>query len=442
MSSHSSPGDNDYQRLRAEWQRFKGAVVDPHTGLPTLAAVLDDVRRLMEERGTLGLVYLDLSGYGRAEARYGSETYDLIVQAFAEGLRTLRTEGLLGPRDIIAVMSVRSDKFLVFMRGNEGSPDGPSALDVRARRLRERLVQCVRPHLPPAAPEPPEFRQGHALMYRDPMLRAERSIHRALDEAMFMALREGEGEEAHRTQGLDEIIGRGGVVTLYQPILELDTMRALGHEVFTRGPAGGPFEDAERLFALAERTGRLLELEKLCRTRALVSARLHLEPGTKLFLNTSARALVDPEVWGKGFVRQVDEQGFPHEDVVLEVSEKLAGEERIAYRSMLHELKREGFGVAIEDMGSGYSTLQSLVELEPDYLKFEIGMARHLEREPIRRSVLETLVELSAKIGARVIAAGIEAESELTAVREVGVPLGQGRHLAPPVMITLEQPGP
>jgi EAL domain-containing protein (putative c-di-GMP-specific phosphodiesterase class I) len=147
---------------------------------------------------------------------------------------------------------------------------------------------------------------------------------------------------------------------------------------------------------------------------------------------------MDPEVWGRGFVRQVDEQGLPHADVVLEVSERLAGDERAAYRAMLRELKREGFGVAIEDMGSGYSTLQSLVELEPDYLKFEIGLARHIERDPIRRSVLETLVELSEKIGARVIAAGVETESELSVLRELHVPLGQGRHLAPPVVITLE----
>jgi len=335
-------------------------------------------------------------------------------------------------------MGVRSDKFLVFMRGSETSSFDPSSLESRAARLREHVLTTAPRFLPAALEDVPDFREGHAIMYRDPMLRAERSIHRALDEAMFMALRQGETEEDHRGQGLDEIIGRGGVVTLYQPILDLTTLRTLGHEVFTRGPAGGPFEDAERLFALAERTGRLLELEKLCRTRALSSASRHLQPGTKLFLNTSARALVDPEVWGKGFVRQVDEQGLAHGDVVLEVSEKLAGEERVAYRAMLRGLKRDGFGIAIEDMGSGYSTLQSLVELEPDYLKLEIGLARHMERDSIRRSVLETLVELSHKIGARVIAAGIEAEAELATLRQLGVPLGQGRHLAPPVMITLE----
>jgi EAL domain-containing protein (putative c-di-GMP-specific phosphodiesterase class I) len=396
----------------------------------------------------VAVVYCYAGGAGGPPPRYGTETYDRLVEAFARALTSLRADGRLGPRDIVAVMSVRSDKFLVFMRGSEGlspsaggsggAPDGPTALESRARRLREHVARALSRLLPPGVKDAPDFRQGHALMYRDPMLRAERSIHRALDEAMFMALREGESEEAHRTQGLDEIIGRGGVVTLYQPILELDTMVPLGHEVFTRGPAGGPFEDAERLFALAERTGRLLDLERLCRTRALSSAPQFLHPGSKLFLNTSARALLHPEVWGRSFVRQVDEQGLPHGDVVLEVSEKLAGEERLAYRGMLHDLKREGFGIAIEDMGAGYSTLQSLVELEPDYLKFEIGLARHLDRDPIGRSVLETLVELSEKIGARVIAAGIEAEAELLALRQLRVPLGQGRHLAPPVMITLE----
>ena len=179
----TAPGDTGYQRLRNEWQRFKSHVIDPSTELPTLVAVLDDVRRLMEERGTLGLMYFDLSGYGRAEARYGSEIYDRLVEAFARALQSLRADGRLGPRDIIAVMSVRSDKFLVFMRGSEGSPEGPPALDSRARRMREHVSRALTRFLPPGVKDAPDFRQGHALMYRDPMLRAERAVHRALDEA-------------------------------------------------------------------------------------------------------------------------------------------------------------------------------------------------------------------------------------------------------------------
>jgi EAL domain-containing protein (putative c-di-GMP-specific phosphodiesterase class I) len=269
------------------------------------------------------------------------------------------------------------------------------------------------------------------------MLRTERSLHRALDEAMFQTLREHTAEAERRSQGLEEILA-GGVVTLFQPIVDLAGRHAVGHEVFSRGPAGGPFEDGERLFALASRFGRLLELERLCRRRSLRSAFRHLRPGVKLFLNTSARALLDEAVAGEAFIRQVDTQGLAHPDVVLEITGGFSMEERKRYQRVVRRLKQEGFKVAIDDTGAGYASLQALVEMEPDYLKFDVSLVRPLAHNRIQRSLLETLVELSAKIGARVIAAGIESEAELAAVSGLGVPLGQGRHLAPPVLIPME----
>ena len=61
----------DYFELRAEWLRFKNHVIDANTELPTLAAVFDDVRRLVEERGAAGLVYIDLGGDPQVEAMHG-----------------------------------------------------------------------------------------------------------------------------------------------------------------------------------------------------------------------------------------------------------------------------------------------------------------------------------------------------------------------------------
>ncbi len=427
------PREADYFRLRAEWLRFKNHVFDANTELPTLAAVLDDVRRLMEERGTLGLVYLDVSGDGQLELMHGWQAYDEVLRAFARTLASLRADGFLGARDILAVLGVRSDKFLLVTRGQESLPLDAGSLDECARGLRQRIEESLPRYLPALLPAPLPFHEGHALMYRDPMLRAERSIHKALDEAMFMSLRQRTREEDRRVQGLDEVIGKGQVVTLYQPILDLGDMGVLGHEVFTRGPAGGPFEDAERLFALAERTGRLLELERLCRTRALDTVTRHMRPGRKLFLNTSARALSDPDVAGRGFVERVEKEGLPHGDVILEITERVALEERQSYREVLRRLKQEGFGIAIDDMGAGYSSLQALVEVEPDYLKFDVSLVRNIDRSLIKRSLLETLVDLARRIGAQVIAEGIEVESELATLREMGVRLGQGRYLGPPV---------
>jgi EAL domain-containing protein (putative c-di-GMP-specific phosphodiesterase class I) len=428
--SAPTPPEGDYVRLRAEWLRFKNHVFDANSDLPTLAAVLDDVRRLMEERGTVGIVYLDLGADGLAEPVHGSVDYDGRLRAFARSLVALRGDGMLGPRDIVASMGVRSDKFLLFVRGQESQPFEPASLDQRAQRIRERLEK--------ADPPPPPFYEGHALMYRDPMLRAERSIHRALDEAMFVSLRQRTREEDRRTLALDEIIAGDQIITLFQPIVDLRTEAVLGHEVFSRGPAGGPFEEAERLFALAERTGRLIDLERICRRRALASATRHLAPGVKLFLNTSARALRDDEVAGDGFVRQVEAHGLRNQDVVLEITERLAPEERQPYQEILRNLKRQGFGVAIDDMGAGYASLQALVEVEPDYLKFDISLVRNIDRNPIKRSLLETLVDLSEKIGAKVIAEGIEVEAERVALLDMGVFLGQGRLFTAPELVPVE----
>ncbi|PYQ47927.1 MAG: hypothetical protein DMF78_22505, partial [Acidobacteria bacterium] len=233
-----NPQEADFFRLRAEWLRFKNHVFDANTELPTLAAVIDDVRRLMEERGSLGVVYLDMAAEPGMEAARGWQAYDELLRAFARALLSLKGEGgPLSPRDIVAVTSVRSDKFLVFMRaGDPGGVDSGS-MDARARRLCEKLAEAIPRFLESARKAPVPFHEGHAVMFRDPMLRAERSMHRALDEAMFMSLTQRTREDDRRLQGLDEIIGEEEVVTLYQPILDLRTLDVLGHEVFSRGPA-------------------------------------------------------------------------------------------------------------------------------------------------------------------------------------------------------------
>jgi len=215
----------------------------------------------------------------------------------------------------------------------------------------------------------------------------------------------------------------------------------LGHEVFTRGSAGSPFEDPEQLFALALRAGRIVDFERLCRNRALELMPRHLSRGAKLFLNTAAHTLRDPDVAGAGFVKRVDAQRLQHSDVVLEIAERVTFDQRERPKDVLRELKRQGFRVAIDDMGAGYSSLQAIVDLEPDYLKFDIALVRNIDKSLIKRSLLETLVELSQKIGAAVIAEGIEAESELQTLRELGVGIGQGRFLAPPVVVPQEGPG-
>ena len=145
----------------------------------------------------------------------------------------------MAPRTSIAVISVRSDKFLLFLgrsRARRRSTRTPSP--PLAARLRERVVETLPRHLSNRAMAPLTFQHGHALLQRDPMLRAERAIHRALDEAMLMSLHRRSRDEDRRAHDLDALIRDGNIETLYQPILDLRDLTVLGHEVFSRGPAG------------------------------------------------------------------------------------------------------------------------------------------------------------------------------------------------------------
>jgi len=428
----------DYYRLRAEWLRLKNHVFDANTALPTLPAVLDEVRKLLDEVERVGLVYFDLGGGGPIESIHGWHAYDELLRGFAAALDALRAEGPLDPRDIIAVLAVRADKFLVFCANHSGKLLDAEGLRIWVRELRTALEAGLPRHL--SLPAPLEFQDGCALLTRDPMLRTERSIHRALDEAMQMSLRHQAVQEDLRAAQLDALLREHRLLTFYQPIVNLKTLDVVGHEVFTRGPAGSPFEDSEGLFALAERTHRLGELERLSRSQALTTAGRHLPRGKKLFMNTSARALHDPEVSRDLLRGHVIENGLSQSQVVLEITERLALSEREAHHAILHDLKRSGFEIAIDDMGAGYSSLQAVVELEPDYLKFDISLVRNIDRSLIKRSLLETLVEISRKIGAQVVAEGIEVRSEFTTLRDFGVALGQGHYLAPPAPVLQQAP--
>ena len=141
---------------------------------------------------------------------HGWQAYDEVAARLrAHAWLACGRTGILGPRDIVAVMSVRSDKFLrlparrATAAARRGVPGGAGPSGCASRSWR----RCPRA-LPAGRRAPGDLPQGHALMYRDPMLRAERSIHRALDEAMFMSLRQRTRDEDRRAQGLDEIIGR------------------------------------------------------------------------------------------------------------------------------------------------------------------------------------------------------------------------------------------
>jgi EAL domain-containing protein (putative c-di-GMP-specific phosphodiesterase class I) len=124
--------------------------------------------------------------------------------------------------------------------------------------------------------------------------------------------------------------------------------------------------------------------------------------------------------------RNLAEMGRMHGDVVLELSEKEVVFNYPAFREVVGRLRAAGFGFAIDDAGSGYSGLESIVQLRPEYVKVAHTLVSGLDEDRIKREIVGSLAALGKRIDAELIAEGIETPRELETLRSMGVPWGQG----------------
>ena len=121
-----------------------------------------------------------------------------------------------------------------------------------------------------------------------------------------------------------------------------------------------------------------------------------------------------------------------YDSIVFEITERTAIKDFRAFGRGVDLLRKEGYQVAIDDVGTGYSTLQAISEVQPEFLKIDMSLIRNIDQSLIKRGLVSSLVEMGEKIRACVIAEGIERREEMQALLECGVQYGQGYYFARP----------
>lgn len=119
--------------------------------------------------------------------------------------------------------------------------------------------------------------------------------------------------------------------------------------------------------------------------------------------------------------------------VTVEIVESSAPDDASRFAHALVELREMGFKLALDDIGLGHSNLKMFVDLEPHYFKIDRYFVHQVERNPYRLAVLACLAELGRRVGARVVAEGVESDASLTATLRSGIRLVQGILLARPL---------
>lgn len=222
---------------------------------------------------------------------------------------------------------------------------------------------------------------------------------------------------------LDQVVAEGGISIAYQPIFDLFSTVPSGFEALCRF-ASTPYRTPDVWFGEAALIGRQLDLELSVIGKALEAFRV-LPAHTYLSVNAS------PETVLRGALDELFRHHQP-ERIVLELTEHDAVGCYDALDRAIEPLRFKGVKIAIDDAGAGYSGLQHIVRLRPDILKLDMTLTRDVDTDPSRRALAAAMVYFAAETGAVIVAEGIETESELRALRALGIDRGQGYLLGRP----------
>ncbi len=233
-------------------------------------------------------------------------------------------------------------------------------------------------------------------------------------------VREREREVALREQ-LQPVFDAGGPNVVLQPIVALATGARVGVEALSRFPeewAKAPDE----VFADAASIGVGTQLEVLAIRRA-VAQLAHISG--YMAINVSPQTLLDERC-----LAALSE--LPGDRIILELSEHDPVEDYDLLLETLAPLREKGMGLAIDDVGAGFSSLRHILMTSPDVIKLDRSIVAGVASDPVLYTLVRSLADFGHGAGARVVAEGVEIKRDALALREVGVDYGQGWYFARP----------
>jgi diguanylate cyclase (GGDEF)-like protein/PAS domain S-box-containing protein len=275
---------------------------------------------------------------------------------------------------------------------------------------------------------------------------------RSADVAMYLAKDRGKNRhavfEAHMHTSVFErlelkadlvrAIDDGQLRCHYQPIVSLQTGRITGVEALVRWehPTRGLlFPDA--FIPLAEDTGLIVPLgrwvmREACQQLRAWQLRLPSRSTLSMSINLSVRQLMHEQII-RDVREAVDDAGLDPSTVTMEITETTLMHDTEMTRERLAELREIGVSLAVDDFGTGYSSLQYVQRFPIDIIKIDRSFVTGLGTNPGDGAVVQSMIELSQRLGVHTVAEGIDRPEQVTLLQSLGADLGQGYLFSKPV---------
>jgi EAL domain-containing protein (putative c-di-GMP-specific phosphodiesterase class I) len=238
---------------------------------------------------------------------------------------------------------------------------------------------------------------------------------------------------AAQTGWLLEQFEVGNVTSHFHPIVHVDdTSRVFAHEALLRGKGrNGKSLEPLTILQNAREAGLYQQLD-LAACRCAIREAAHLPASVTVFINFSPAMMSDAESALETTVAAIDAAGLEPGRFVFEVIEADRIEDASHLKTVLDAYRRDGFRVALDDLGAGWSTLNLVHRLRPDFIKLDRDLIREVNVDRVKDLIASKLLEIGRGLGIRTIVEGVETMQELQWARARGADFVQGFLIAKP----------
>lgn len=221
---------------------------------------------------------------------------------------------------------------------------------------------------------------------------------------------------------LEDLLRDGGLHSVYQAFVDLDSGSVLAHEALLRGPAGTPWESPMVLLDAARARGRLVDLERASLRASVADAgRMSRGRPTTLFVNVEPSTLTaNPDV-----ILQEVAGRAANVQVVVEITERALAADLAGVLAGTERLRAAGCAIALDDVGVRPESLAFIPLLRPEVVKLDLGLLRSVS-DVDTLTVAGAVRAYAEESGAEVVAEGVETPADLIRARVLGATLGQG----------------
>jgi len=428
----------DRKRMEAELERL--ALYDSLTGLPNRALFGDRLDQALAHRArtqAIGVYFLDVDRFKRINDSLGHAAGDEVLREVAA-----RVQRMLRPEDTVARFG--GDEFTILCESIGGVLEAVGVAD----RLQREIAQPLRAggaelrlsaSIGIALVEPGE-EADHSRLVED----ADAAMYRAKErggartELFDVEMRERAVDAISIEQELSRGLERGELRLYYQPLVSLQSGEMVGAEALIRWehPERGLLSP-DKFLPIAEESGLIVQVGawavgEACRRLRDWDRRNGGPSNFSLAVNLSARELTHPDVVPT-VLNAVRRSALDPHRLTIEVTESTAMADRDSGFRALRELHEAGVRIAIDDFGTGYSSLDHLREMPADVLKIDRSFVAGMSANSPDTALVAAAIAMGRALDMEVVAEGIETNEQVTDLRELGCPLGQGFLFARPL---------